>query len=91
METIEDWVKAYKESSEPINILLDVRGAFNDPEVMEKFKYYGKTVFKGRSRKRAVIGITGAKKLLLRGYSLFTNTDVSTFDTIEDAKEYLAS
>ena len=91
METLYDWVKAYQEAEEEIYLLLDVREAFNDPEVMDKMKYYGKTVFKGKSRKRAVVGIKGAKKLLLRGYKLFTNTDISPFDTIEDANEYLAS
>ncbi|MEO9483690.1 MAG: STAS/SEC14 domain-containing protein [Ekhidna sp.] len=91
MDTLNDWVKAYKESEKEIYLLLDVRDAFNDPEVMEKMKHYGKTVFKGKSRKRAVVGIKGAKKLLLRGYKLFTNTDISTFDTVEEAKEYLAS
>lgn len=90
MDTLNDWVKAYKESDKEIFLLLDVTEAFSDPEVMEKMKHYGKTVFKGKSKKRAVVGITGAKKLLLRGYKLFTNTDLSTFDTVDEAKEYLA-
>ena len=90
LENIELMVKFYKEATEDIYLLLDVRGTYNDPEVMDKLKNYGKTVFKGRSKNRAILGITGMKKLLLRAYSTFTNTDVSVFETVEDAKDYLA-
>ena len=34
METLNDWVKAYQDSTKEIYLLLDVREAFNDPEVI---------------------------------------------------------
>lgn len=58
---------------------------------MDKLKNYGKTVLKAKSAKSVVLGIGGVKALLLRAYSLFTSTDVATFDDIEKAKDYLAS
>lgn len=91
LETIEEMVKFYQEATSDIYLLLDVRGTFTDPEVMDKLKYYGKTVFKGKSKKRAVLGVGGIKGLLLKAYSLFTNTEVSPFEDIEEAKDYLAS
>ena len=89
--TLEDMVTHYKAAKDEIFLLFDVRGCFTDPEVMDKLKNYGKNVFKGRSKKRAVLGVSGIKGLLLRGYSLFTNTEVATFDDIEEAKNYLAA
>lgn len=91
LENLDLMVAAYKESTEDIYLLLDVRGTFTDPEVMDKLKQNGKTTFKGKSKKRAVLGVTGIKAMLLKGYKLFTNTELSVFDTIEEAKEYLAS
>ena len=91
LKNLEEMVKFYKSATEEIYLLLDVRGTFTDPEVMDKLKNYGKTVFKGKSKKRAVLGVSGIKSLLLRAYSLFTNTDVAPFDNIEEAKDYLAS
>ena len=90
LNNLEDMVKFYKSATEDIYLLLDVRGTFTDPEVMDKLKNYGKTVFKGKSKKRAVLGVSGIKSLLLRAYSMFTNTDVAPFDDIEAAKNYLA-
>ena len=83
-------VKFYKEADQPIYLLLDVRGTFVNPEVMDKLKHYGKTVFNGRSAKRAILGVTGVKKILLKGYNLFTSTSVTPFETEVEAKDYLA-
>lgn len=91
MENLEEMVRFYQETTEPIYLLLDVSGTYTDPEVMDKLKYYGKHVFKGKSKKRAVIGVGGVKKILLRGFSLVTGTEVAPFDDIEKAKEYLAN
>ncbi len=90
LDNLEEMVKFYKSATEDIYLLLDVRGTFTDPEVMDKLKNYGKSVFKGKSKKRAVLGVSGIKSILLRAYSLFTNTDVAPFDDIEQAKDYLA-
>lgn len=91
LQNLEEMVKHYKSATEEIYLLFDVRGCFTDPEVMDKLKNYGKNVFKGKSKKRAVLGVSGIKGLLLKAYSLFTNTDVATFEDFEEAKDYLAS
>ena len=81
----------YKKATEDIYLLLDITGAYLGPEIADLFKTYGKTTFKGKSKKRAVLGITKLKAIILRGYSIVTNTEVKPFDSMEDAKDYLAS
>ena len=91
LANLEEMKKHYLEATEKIYLLLDVRGTFTDPEVMDRLKNYGKNHFKGRSEKRAVLGVVGVKKILLKGYNLFTKTEVQPFDDEEKAKDYLAS
>lgn len=91
MTNLDEMKKYYLESREKIFLLLDVRGTFTDPEVMDKLKHYGKQYFNGKSEKRAVLGVSGIKKIMLRGYALVTKTDVQPFDDEEVAKDYLAS
>ena len=91
MDNIEEMKKFYVEATEDIYLLLDVRGTYNDPEVMDRLKTYGKQYFNGKSVKRAVLGVSGVKKILLKGYAMFTKTEVQPFDSEEDAKDYLAS
>lgn len=90
LENIELMAKFYRESNEKIYLLFDVRGTFTDPEIMDKLKNYGKTVFNGKSEKRAVLGVGGVKKILMRAYSLVTGTSVAPFEDEEKAKDYLA-
>ena len=91
LQNLEEMVKFYNEANDKIYLLLDVRGTFTDPEVMDKLKHYGKTVFRGKSEKRAILGVSGIKKILLQAYSTVTGTKVALFDSEEDAKDYLAS
>ncbi|MFT4738304.1 MAG: HKD family nuclease [Cyclobacteriaceae bacterium] len=91
LQNLEHMVKAYQETTVKIYLLLDVRGTFTDPEIMDRLKTYGKNVFNGKSEKRAVLGVDGLKKLLMKAYVLFTKTEVRACSTEEEAKDYLAS
>jgi len=91
MENLEDMKKHYLEATESIYLLFDVRGTFTDPDVMDRLKSYGKNYFRGKSEKRAVLGVSGVKKILMKGYALVTQTEVQPFDDEEEAKDYLAS
>ena len=46
---------------------------------------------KGKSEKRAILGVGGIKKILLRAYSMVTGTNVTPFEDEEKAKDYLAN
>lgn len=81
----------FKKSKGDLLVLTDVRGAHNDPEVVEKTKAYGKTVFSKYAKKRAIIGMDGLRGLILRGYNALTGNDLKPFSSIEEAKDYLVS
>lgn len=91
LTNLELMVKFYVEADKKILTLADVRGTYTDPEITEKIKYYGKAVFALKAEKRAIIGINALRRIVLRGYNLFTNNDLRPFETEEEAKEYLIS
>jgi hypothetical protein len=68
--------------------LSNLTGVFAVPEFMNKVKEAGKKT-KHLTLKSAVVGITGAKKLLLNTYITFTGADMKAFDDEESAKEWL--
>ena len=81
----------FKKSNGDLLVLTDVRGTHNDPEVVEKTKYYGKNVYRHYAKKRAIVGMGGLRKLILRGYNAITGNDLQPFDSLEEAKEYLVA
>jgi hypothetical protein len=91
LEHLDLMAKFYLESDGNILLLADLTNTFTNPEVMDKLKHYGKTVFTGRSKKRAVVGMTGMKKILMNAYNMFTKNEVVPFNTEEEAKDYLVS
>jgi len=68
--------------------LSNLTGVFAVPEFMDKVKEAGKKT-KHLTSKSAVVGITGAKKLLLNTYNVFTGANMKAFDDEESAKEWL--
>ena len=68
--------------------LIDVRGSYASKEVVNAFNLAGKTL-KPMSKKTAVLGITGLKKILLNVVNKFSNIGAKPFDSIEEAKEWL--
>jgi len=68
--------------------LSNLTGVYAVPEFMGKVKEAGKKT-KHLTTKSAVVGITGAKKLLLNTYIAFTGANMKAFDDEEMAKEWL--
>ena len=91
MGTFDEMTIYYKNSTEPIYPLLDITGAYSDPEVNDLIKHYGKTVFKGKSKKRAIVGMTAIKSIIVKGFSIATGTEVKAFNSLREAKDYLAA
>lgn len=91
MGTFDEMTIYYKNSTEPIYLLLDITGAYSDPEVTNLIKHYGKTVFKGKSKKRAIVGMTAIKSIIVKGFSIATGTEVKAFNSLQEAKDYLAA
>jgi len=69
--------------------LVDITGSFGNDKVMEELK---RTALESQAliKKRAVVGVTGVKKILLNALSNFTKEKILAFNTVEEALEYLS-
>jgi hypothetical protein len=79
--------KALQENKRRLQ-LSNLTGIFAVPEFMDAVNKAGKMT-KHLTSKSAVVGITGAKKLLLNMYNTFTGSNMKAFDDEESAKEWL--
>jgi hypothetical protein len=82
--------KTKMEGKKNLLMLVNVTGSFIYGDVLAEIKKAGKYT-KEITSKEAVVGITGGKKLLLNIVQSFTNMNITVFDTVEEAKEWLVS
>jgi hypothetical protein len=68
--------------------LSDLRGALVTQEFVDKSKEKGK-ISKDYTKKAAVLGIDGIRKILLKAVNTFSGNPREPFSAIEDAKEWL--
>jgi hypothetical protein len=80
--------KVKAEGKRNILMLVDVTGSYIYGEALDAVKMSGR-ISKELTKKEAVVGITGAKKILLRVAQLFTGMQLRPFDTLEEAQEWL--
>ena len=80
-----------KTSEEGVLVLSDFTNVLIGIKIVEEVKVLGQEVFKNKTIKSAVLGVTGIKKMLLVVYGKFSRDDVVSFDVYEDALEYLVS
>ncbi|NJO88512.1 MAG: STAS/SEC14 domain-containing protein [Chloroflexia bacterium] len=85
---VETAIKRSQEGHPPRPLLINISDAYAVPEFMEKSKEAGKKT-RHLTSKSAIVGITGAKKILLQAYNLFTRINTKVFDDEESAKEWL--
>jgi len=88
LKTIDDAVRTSVQENKRRPQLSNITGVFAVPEFMDKVKEAGKMT-KHLTSKSAVVGVTGAKKLLLNAYNAFTGAGLKPFDDEESAKEWL--
>jgi len=79
-------IKTQPENS--LLILTDVTNARFNEEVSRKMKEFT-THNKPYVKESAVVGVIGLKKIILDAVMLFSNRKLHTFDTIEQAKDWL--
>jgi len=68
--------------------LVDVTGTFGTPEVIDALKAAAK-LMQPYTKKTAVIGVVGIKKVLINAVNMFSGLGARTFDTPEEGKEWL--
>ena len=70
-------------------MLLDFTGTFTTPGYIEAARKTEKETIEKFKVKRAVLGITGAKEILLKGFNLLAKQKLTPFHTREEALDYL--
>jgi hypothetical protein len=80
--------KVKAEGKRNILMLVDVTGSYIYGEALEAIKMSGR-ISKELTRKEAIVGITGAKRILLQIAQLFTGMQLRPFDTLGEAQEWL--
>jgi len=68
--------------------LVNVENAYGNSAILNKMKVDSAKT-KHLMKKQAVLGITGAKAVLLKAINMFALIDIKPFNTIEEAKEWL--
>ena len=71
-------------------ILYNVENSYGSPAIVAKMKADANKS-KHLVSKQAVLGITGAKAILLKGINLFAKIDIKPFSTEEEAIKWLLS
>ena len=82
--------KVKSEGKRDLLMLVDFSGSYVFGEVLEEIKKAGK-ITKELTLREAVVGITGGKRILLKIVQKITNMNISVFDTVEEAKNWLVS
>lgn len=83
-----DYFKNNKETH--LRILMDFTNAYGSKEFMDRAKSDRLEVFKTKTATSAVIGISGIKQILLKGYNVVSpGKGMTPFKTKEQALEYL--
>ena len=70
--------------------LINCEGAFGNKTIMGELKRIGKLT-KPYYTKTAIVGVTGMKSILFKAYNAVVKSNTKSFDTEEDAKEWLAN
>lgn len=88
---IEEQAEICKKSDQKLLLLDDFRDSTGSSNFINRTKELGKTIINDKTKKNAILGVTGLKKALLKAYVALTGADIRPFNTKKDALEYLAA
>ncbi len=91
LELLEETKQAYLDSPGQLLVLVNTEGAYVNQVVSAKMKEYAKKYFKDKAKRRAFVGVSGLKKLILKTYATLVSGNLRLFDDLEEAKDYLVS
>lgn len=77
------------EKGTEIKMLVDLTGCYVTPGFLDASKKREREIVDQFKVKRAVLGITGPKAILLKGYNLFAKQKLEPFNSKEAALDYL--
>jgi hypothetical protein len=92
LKTIEAAKKIVENSQENLLFLSNATDASTNIEVMNELKQFAAYCKqKDIVKKECIIGIAGLKKVLLNAVNTFAKSSLKTFETLEEAKDWLIS
>jgi len=71
-------------------VLVDVTGTSGSKEYMERAKEVSKRI-NHKVKKRAIVGVSGLKMILFKGYTRLIKGNTKPFSTREEALDFLVS
>ena len=74
---------------EPILMLTDLTGCFATPGFMDAARKIEKDILSKFQIKQAILGITGPKVILLKGFNLISKNKLTPFNDKTEALNYL--
>lgn len=86
---LEEVKKFYMANNEKFLCLNNFTAVPSSNEFMDLAKKYGKEVFDSQNLKEACIGLSGIQKIMLSAYNLIVKQKIFSFNTKEEALEYL--
>jgi hypothetical protein len=73
----------------PLLLLTDLTGCFATPGFMDAARKMEKEVLSKYQIKQAILGITGAKEILLKGFNLISKNKLTPFHDKKEALDFL--
>jgi hypothetical protein len=89
IKNIESQAEFMKTLPDPVLVLGNYEGTYATGRFLDRAKELGKEIIERKTRKGALVGITGVKKLLLNIYNLASGGNLKACDSEEQALEYL--
>lgn len=91
IKNIEAQAELMKTLNDKVLVLGNYEGTYATGKFLDRAKQLGKEIIEQKTKKGALIGITGLKKMLLNAYNLASGGNLKAFDKEEDALNYLIS
>jgi hypothetical protein len=88
IDSLEAQARLIRASTGGILLLDDFTNSYTSKRFMNRAKVLGKELAP-KVERNAIVGVTGAKKVLLSAYVMFTGIDMKPCSTKEEALEYL--
>lgn len=82
--------KMLREASGKVLILTNLTDCVIGKDFFKGAKELGKSVINEKAEKHAIVGVTGLKGMMVKGYATFSGDEVKVFDDDTAAKDYLA-
>lgn len=83
---------SFIEKNKEYNLLeiVDITGSYASPSILNAIKKSAQRT-KEYNLKKAIVGVKGSKKVLLAAVNRFIDGSIKGFESIDEAKEWLAS